>query len=300
MTASAAPCGLTPARRERASAAARSRSGRVRRAVTLWALHPSLLVANTLDRGRRHGRARGAPVVPAHPAAAARPAHGVVPGLVRRLPPLHLLLRPLRPPRGPRLLRRALRGRLQAHDGPRVVAPARSAPTRWAGCSGSARPLPACLAAATLPFLFETSFTISGGNLFSTLAGEYAFSLSSRSRSSRSASSRGACGPGRGVVASAVALSLTLAAHVLPWLWALGGIAVLVGRRPAARRAARSPTRCPRDRAAPPRRVAVRSPRAAGLRSASRSRRGGSCPWVHGQSLRDLDGLRERRRPRAR
>ena len=38
-------------------------------------------------------------------------------------------------------------------------------------------PGPAALAAATLPFLFDYTWTIYGGNLFSTLAGEYAFSL---------------------------------------------------------------------------------------------------------------------------
>ncbi|MCX6508945.1 MAG: hypothetical protein NTY27_07160, partial [Actinobacteria bacterium] len=35
------------------------------------------------------------------------------------------------------------------------------------------RPVPVALAAATLPFLFSSAFTIDGGNLFSTLAGEY-------------------------------------------------------------------------------------------------------------------------------
>ena len=39
-------------------------------------------------------------------------------------------------------------------------------------------PLPTILAAATLPFLFDYTFTIYGGNLFSTLAGEYAYSFS--------------------------------------------------------------------------------------------------------------------------
>ena len=43
--------------------------------------------------------------------------------------------------------------------------------------AGLRDPGPGCLAAATLPFLFEPSFTIDGGNLLSTLAGEYAFSL---------------------------------------------------------------------------------------------------------------------------
>ncbi len=39
------------------------------------------------------------------------------------------------------------------------------------------QPGPAALAAATLPFLFDYTWTIYGGNLFSTLAGEYAYSL---------------------------------------------------------------------------------------------------------------------------
>jgi hypothetical protein len=39
------------------------------------------------------------------------------------------------------------------------------------------RPVPALMAMATLPYLFNTSYTIEGGNLTSTLAGEYSFSL---------------------------------------------------------------------------------------------------------------------------
>ncbi len=42
---------------------------------------------------------------------------------------------------------------------------------------GMERPRPAVLAAFTLPFLFDQTFTIYGGNLYSTMAGEYAFSL---------------------------------------------------------------------------------------------------------------------------
>lgn len=38
-------------------------------------------------------------------------------------------------------------------------------------------PGPACLAVATLPFLFDRTFTIYGGNVASTLAGEYSFSI---------------------------------------------------------------------------------------------------------------------------
>ena len=39
------------------------------------------------------------------------------------------------------------------------------------------RPVPVLMAVATLPFLFNTSYTIEGGNLTSTLAGEFSFSL---------------------------------------------------------------------------------------------------------------------------
>ena len=43
--------------------------------------------------------------------------------------------------------------------------------------SGLERPAPAVLAVSTLPFLFDQSFTIYGGNIYSTMAGEYAYSL---------------------------------------------------------------------------------------------------------------------------
>ena len=44
--------------------------------------------------------------------------------------------------------------------------------------AGMRFPGPACLAVATLPFLFDRTFTIYGGNVASTLAGEYSFSIS--------------------------------------------------------------------------------------------------------------------------
>jgi hypothetical protein len=90
------------------------------------------------------------------------------------------------------------------------------------------RPVPAALALATLPFLFDASFTIDGGNLFSTMAGEYAFSLSlALSLFTIGLFARGVR-TGRGYWWAAIALSLTLASHLLPWLFSLGAIAVLV------------------------------------------------------------------------
>src|SRR5579884_3822442 len=43
---------------------------------------------------------------------------------------------------------------------------------------GMRDPGPLCLAVASVPFLFDRTYEIFGGNILSTLAGEYAFSLS--------------------------------------------------------------------------------------------------------------------------
>jgi hypothetical protein len=88
-------------------------------------------------------------------------------------------------------------------------------------------PGPAALGAATLPFLFDYTFTIYGGNLFSTLAGEYAFSLSlSLAILFIGLYARG-LRTGRGRALSAIVLALCILAHILPALLALGGAAVL-------------------------------------------------------------------------
>lgn len=82
-------------------------------------------------------------------------------------------------------------------------------------------PLPALMAVATLPFLFDTNFTIYGGNLGSTLAGEFAFSISlSLSLVYFGALYRGlATGRGRGLAAGL--LALTGLCHLIPALFAL-------------------------------------------------------------------------------
>ena len=93
---------------------------------------------------------------------------------------------------------------------------------------GLRRPVPAALAAATLPFLFDPTWTIYGGNLFSTLAGEYAYSLSIAfllvflglfARGVRTGAHR---------VPAALALAACLLSHVVPALFALVGAAALV------------------------------------------------------------------------
>lgn len=90
------------------------------------------------------------------------------------------------------------------------------------------RPVPAALAIATLPFLFDATFTIDGGNLFSTMAGEYSFSLSlALSLVTIGLFARGVR-TGRGYWIAALALSVTLAAHVLPWLFTIGAVGIVV------------------------------------------------------------------------
>ena len=88
------------------------------------------------------------------------------------------------------------------------------------------RPVPLALAVSTVPFLFDASFTIDGGNLFSTMAGEYAFSLSlALSLFAIGLFVRG-MRTSRGYWAAAIALSATLFSHVLPWFFAIGAVFV--------------------------------------------------------------------------
>ncbi len=88
-------------------------------------------------------------------------------------------------------------------------------------------PIPTLLAAATLPFLFDTTFTILGGNLFSTLAGEYSYSFSLSlaivflglfARAVREGRCRGW---------AAAVLALCVLSHIVPAFYALGGALIL-------------------------------------------------------------------------
>ena len=109
------------------------------------------------------------------------------------------------------------------------------------------RPIPVALAMATLPFLFDASFTIDGGNLFSTMAGEYAFSLSlALAMLAIGLFARG-MRTGRGYWLAALCLAGTLLSHLLPWLFALVIIGVVALFELAARRGIGDP-RQTRDR----------------------------------------------------
>jgi 6-pyruvoyl-tetrahydropterin synthase related domain len=93
--------------------------------------------------------------------------------------------------------------------------------------AGLERPRPAVLAVFTLPFLFDQSFTIYGGNLYSTMAGEYAFSLGL----SAALVFLGLCvrgmKTGRFRAWAAVILGVCILCHLLTALFALAGALVI-------------------------------------------------------------------------
>ena len=88
-------------------------------------------------------------------------------------------------------------------------------------------PLPTLLAAATLPFLFDYTFTIYGGNLFSTLAGEYSFSFSLSLAILFIGLFACAIREGRYRGWAAVVLAACVLSHIVPAMYALGGAVIL-------------------------------------------------------------------------
>ncbi len=88
-------------------------------------------------------------------------------------------------------------------------------------------PLPTLLAAATLPFLFDYTFTIYGGNLFSTLAGEYAYSFSLSLAVLFLGLFACAIREGRYRGWAAVVLAGCVLSHIIPGMYALGGAVIL-------------------------------------------------------------------------
>jgi len=92
--------------------------------------------------------------------------------------------------------------------------------------SGLRNPGPACLAAATLPFLFEPSFTIYGGNLLSTLAGEFSFSLSLSLSLLFLGVVASGLRTGRHRALAAAVFAATLLCHLIPAMFAVAGAVV--------------------------------------------------------------------------
>jgi hypothetical protein len=95
-------------------------------------------------------------------------------------------------------------------------------------------PGPALLAGASLLFLFDRNFTIYGGNAASTMAGEFAFSISLTFCLLYLGVVVRGLRTGRHRALAAVLLALTGLNHLIPAFYALGGTAVVaLLRRPA-------------------------------------------------------------------
>jgi len=104
--------------------------------------------------------------------------------------------------------------------------------------AGLERPRPAVLALATLPFLFNQTFTIDGGNLYSTLAGEYSFSLGLSCALLFLGTAIRGMRTGQYRVAAALLLSACVLSHVVAALFALvGALVVFLVYVPSWRRA---------------------------------------------------------------
>jgi hypothetical protein len=93
--------------------------------------------------------------------------------------------------------------------------------------AGFRRPAPELMAAAMVPFLFNTSYTIDGGNIASTLAGEFSFTLALAFALAFLGVSAFALRTGRLRWLGAVLFCLTLLSHVVPALFAATGALLL-------------------------------------------------------------------------
>ncbi len=94
-------------------------------------------------------------------------------------------------------------------------------------------PAPPLMAVATLPFLYFTGYTIYGGNLPSTLAGEFAFSIGLAVALLTLAALARSLDDGRRPWLPALLLALTVLTHIIAGVFAVvGGVVVWLARRP--------------------------------------------------------------------
>jgi hypothetical protein len=194
-------------------------------AVVLWQLHPSLLFSNTTITGGDTGAHVGlagflrSNLLPSH-------VTGWDPGAYDGFP-LNTFYFPL-----PDFLAAALSYVIPFNIAFKLMTILGSlmlpvAAWLFGRLSGLERPRPAVLAIATLPFLFDQSYTIYGGNLYSTMAGEYAFSLGlSAALIFLGLAVRG-MRTGRYRTLAAVILALCILCHLLTAFFALAGALVI-------------------------------------------------------------------------
>ena len=93
--------------------------------------------------------------------------------------------------------------------------------------AGMRFPTPACLAVATVPFLFDRTFTIYGGNIPSTLAGEFAFSISLSVGLVFLGLFANGLRTGKHRALTGALLAITALCHVVPTFFVLAGAGLL-------------------------------------------------------------------------
>lgn len=93
---------------------------------------------------------------------------------------------------------------------------------------GFSRPVPAVMSVASLTFLFNTSYTIDGGNIPSTLAGEFSFSLALVFALLFLGMVVFSLRTGRYRWVSPILFALTLLCHVVPALFVAGAAAIVI------------------------------------------------------------------------
>ena len=96
-------------------------------------------------------------------------------------------------------------------------------------------PAPAIAAVVTLPFLFDTSFSIYGGNIASTLAGEFAYSISLSLMLVYLGVLLRGLRTGRHRVLAGVLLALVGLTHLIPAIFAVAATGVALAMQPGRR-----------------------------------------------------------------
>ncbi len=97
-------------------------------------------------------------------------------------------------------------------------------------------PAPACLATGALVYLFNRDFTIYGGNIASTMAGEFSFSISLAFALVFLGLVARGLDTGRSRALASLVLACCALSHVLPLFFAAGGAIVMYLMRPQRRR----------------------------------------------------------------
>jgi hypothetical protein len=101
----------------------------------------------------------------------------------------------------------------------------------FARMAGARFPTPAVMSVASLAFLFYRGYTIYGGNIASTLAGEFAFSMSLSVALVYLGFVFKGLETGRHRATAAALLALTGLLHLIPAFWVLGATAVVLAVR---------------------------------------------------------------------